>query len=64
MIFSQAKKELLDTELELMTKQHSGEDTTILKKRLSDLTQQVCHLHKNYLLDVNQDITRVLAKQL
>ncbi|KAL5011442.1 hypothetical protein ScPMuIL_009993 [Solemya velum] len=40
----QTKKELLDTELELMTKQHSGEDTTILKKKLSDLTQMAMSL--------------------
>ena len=34
----QAKKEILDVELELMTKSTSGEDTAELKKKLADLT--------------------------
>lgn len=38
----QARKEILDTELELFNKEHSGEDTTALKLKLSELTKQVC----------------------
>lgn len=37
----QTKKEILDTELELITKQSSGEDTSALRLRLMELTQQV-----------------------
>lgn len=37
----QAKKEILDTELELFNKQQSGEDTIILRKKLNELTKQV-----------------------
>ncbi|CAG2210740.1 RBM26 [Mytilus edulis] len=36
----QAKKEILDTELELFNKQQSGEDTIILRKKLNELTKQ------------------------
>ncbi|XP_025086750.1 RNA-binding protein 26-like [Pomacea canaliculata] len=36
----QTKKEILDTELELITKQSSGEDTSALRLRLMELTQQ------------------------
>lgn len=36
------KKDILDTELDLMTKQGTGEDTTALRHRLVELTQQVC----------------------
>ena len=37
----QAKKEILDVELELMTKSTSGEDTAELQKKLDELTQVV-----------------------
>ncbi|XP_056010685.1 RNA-binding protein 26-like isoform X2 [Ostrea edulis] len=36
----EARKEILDTELELFNKEHSGEDTTALKLKLSELTKQ------------------------
>ena len=36
------KKDILDTELDLMTKQGCGEDTSALRHRLVELTQQVC----------------------
>ncbi|XP_061164198.1 RNA-binding protein 26-like isoform X2 [Saccostrea echinata] len=36
----EARKEILDTELELFNKEHSGEDTTALKQKLSELTKQ------------------------
>lgn len=35
------QKEILDTELELISKQNSGEDTTDLRKKLIELTQEV-----------------------
>ncbi|GAB1601738.1 RNA-binding protein 26-like isoform X1 [Argonauta hians] len=38
------KKEILDTELELMSKQNSGEDTTDLHKKLIELTQEAASL--------------------
>ena len=37
----QAKKEILDVELELMTKTTKGEDTLELKKKLLDLQKIV-----------------------
>lgn len=37
----QAKKEILDVELELMTKSTSGEDTAELQKKLDELTKVV-----------------------
>ena len=39
----QAKKEILDTELELFNKQQCGEDTIVLRKKLNELTKQVQH---------------------
>ena len=36
----QAKKEILDTELELFNKQQCGEDTIVLRKKLNELTKQ------------------------
>lgn len=40
----QAKKEILDTELELISKQHAGDDTSDLRKKLDDLTREVSSL--------------------
>ena len=37
----QAKKEILDVELELMTKPSTGEETLELKKKLNELTKVV-----------------------
>jgi hypothetical protein len=42
-IIWQAKKEILDTELELFNKQQCGEDTIVLRKKLNELTKQVQH---------------------
>nr|XP_022323156.1 RNA-binding protein 26-like isoform X1 [Crassostrea virginica] len=36
----EARKEILDTELELFNKEHAGEDTSALKLKLSELTKQ------------------------
>ncbi|XP_029644206.1 RNA-binding protein 26 isoform X1 [Octopus sinensis] len=38
------QKEILDTELELISKQNSGEDTTDLRKKLIELTQEAASL--------------------
>lgn len=38
------RKEILDTELELISKQKSGEDTTELRKKLIELTQEAASL--------------------
>nr|KAG5706196.1 hypothetical protein BaRGS_019523 [Batillaria attramentaria] len=40
-LLQQTKKEILDTELDLMTKASSGEDTTPLRRKLVELTQQL-----------------------
>ncbi|XP_064609964.1 RNA-binding protein 26-like isoform X2 [Liolophura sinensis] len=40
----QAKKEILDTELELISKQHAGDDTSDLRKKLDDLTREAASM--------------------
>ena len=40
----QAQKAILDQELDLITHQNTGEDTTELKKKVEELKQEVLYL--------------------
>jgi len=41
LFFFQAQKAILDQELDLITHQNTGEDTTELKKKVEELKQEV-----------------------
>ena len=41
----QAQKQILDTELDIITKQNEGEDTSELRRRVAELKREVKCLH-------------------
>ena len=38
----QAQRAILDTELDIINKQHEGADTSELRRRVAELKQEVC----------------------
>lgn len=49
----QAKRELLDRELDLITHEQTGEDTTELRHRVEELKKEVSFLLKSYFCHQN-----------